>query len=182
MAGAVLEREPEPDHAPPNERPLTLGELQEALDKAGVTDLAGLAQAVKRGKSAALHWGLSVALGAGAGAGTYQLRDQQGSQLPTQAPELGPAAAPEPAPARELAPAPAPAQQCEQCEEARVQCEAADASERRCTQAARRVLTVLDAIADECGIGPALRAREFGEFGMPEHASGTSGSSTKETP
>jgi hypothetical protein len=172
MAGPVAGPDPdESEHA----RPVTRGELHAMLDSAGVHDLAGLARALRRGKSGTAIGVVCLALGAGAGAGGTR------AMLPNAQPDPQPSAT-SPATSQQQPPSERPAetehegpdqprrqpQSPEQCEAARAQCEAADASDRRCTREARRVVSYLDLLADECGIEPArLVAREREAMPLP---------------
>lgn len=161
----------EPDHA----RPVTRAELHAMLDDAGVRDVATLARALRRGKSSVLVGTLSMVVGAGAGFGGAYLREPTS---PNTSDHHGPEPEPEGQPEHDRRRAHEGhgqeheqprrrADEPEQCEAARAQCEAADASERRCTREARRVVTMLDAIADECGIEPAMRVSEPAMMGGP---------------
>jgi len=180
MAGPI---EPEQQHAaaamaePDHARPVTRAELHAMLDDAGVRDVATLARALRRGKSSVLVGTLSMAVGAGAGFGGAYLREPAS---PSMSDHHGPEPEDQPEHDRRRAHegpgqeheqprrrADEPELEREQCEAARAQCEAADASERRCTREARRVVTMLDAIADECGIEPAMRGSEPALIGGP---------------
>lgn len=160
MAGPVVSEDHSTAPAPESARPVTRGELHALLDDTGLRDVAGIARALRVAKSPALIGALSLAVGAGAGAGFSGVRSRLAADPSQPSPQPDRAPAPAPAPTefeREAQEPEREAQEPEQCEAARAQCEAADASERRCTREARRVVAMLDTIADECGIEPAMR-------------------------